>query len=402
MPDNRIGVTEEMVAELQRVIYGVGHQPDQVPRLCRRALEAAQAVAPPKETADTKRPAFGTVRRVTANPESPIECVVVGDDVMLDSEWPPASRTRVRLVYPAASSPAAPPKEREQETRDVGEAISALWTRIEARFWKGHEEGCAGRWDGEGEFDGCNCGHDSAASALEELAELAAASSPAAPATPTLLDQPTPTAYRHKNQLTGQWIYTESRCPSEWAERDGIVQEPLYLSGAAPATAEPIPDGLPEVGGESMTRTLNAFVQSCRVLLRDEQEKIAPDSALIGTLCDAVRLSREHARAMTAPLASSPAGASGTEEGIRQAERDELFALIDEYRSPLEIADDILAAGFKKSAPAGEEPDWRADANFLRGLPLASGCAPDVQVTLDALADRLAALHSRSLEKSHD
>ena len=186
-------VTEEMVARGSRAYRELAGDSDSaealsVESVVRGVLEAAQAVAPPKETADTKRPAFGTVRRVTANPESPIECVVVGDDVMLDSEWPPASRTRVRLVYPAASSPAAPPKEREQDTRDVGEAISALWTRIEARFWKGHEEGCAGRWDGEGEFDGCNCAHDSAASALEELAELAAASSPAAPATPSTGD----------------------------------------------------------------------------------------------------------------------------------------------------------------------------------------------------------------------
>ena len=110
MPSDSQPVTEEMV---EAAIFSFhGFSPNAIGKLMREdwrlALEAAQAVAPPKETADTKRPAFGTVRRVTANPESPIECVVVGDDVVLDSEWPPASRTRVRLIYPVASSPAAP------------------------------------------------------------------------------------------------------------------------------------------------------------------------------------------------------------------------------------------------------------------------------------------------------
>lgn len=56
--------------------------------------------------------------------------------------------------------------------------ISALLTQIEARFWKGHEEGCAGRWDTEGEWYGCNCAHDSAVEALETLGELARAAVP--------------------------------------------------------------------------------------------------------------------------------------------------------------------------------------------------------------------------------
>ena len=121
---------------------------------------------------------------------------------------------------------------------------------------------------------------------------------------------------------------------------------------------------------------------------------------------------------------SSPSGASGTEEGkfvawknpevkrallaLARAEGDWAVseAGVERARTSNLVTDatDALCAAIARaaSAPAGEEPDWRADANFLRGLPLASGCAPDVQVTLDALADRLAALHSRSLEKSHD
>ncbi len=120
-------------------------------------------------------------------------------------------------------------------------------------------------------------------------------SSPAAPATPSLLAQPTPTAYRHKNQLTGQWIYTESRCPSEWAERDGIVQEPLYLHPAGST-------------GAPLTLTDSAE-------LTEEVRKIAAWLADEGVTHDltGVRLSLAPLIA-AARKSSSPSGASGTEE----------------------------------------------------------------------------------------
>jgi hypothetical protein len=44
------------------------------------------------------------------------------------------------------------------------------------------------------------------------------------------------------------------------------------------------------------------FERACERLLMDEQEKISPDNALISTLCEAVRLSRECVRMATAPI----------------------------------------------------------------------------------------------------
>lgn len=40
--------------------------------------------------------------------------------------------------------------------------------------------------------------------------------------------------------------------------------------------------------------SIEAHVRACHVLLADEQEKIAPDNALISALCDSVRLAREY------------------------------------------------------------------------------------------------------------
>ena len=50
---------------------------------------------------------------------------------------------------------------------------------------------------------------------------------------------------------------------------------------------------LPIVGGRTMLRTHADFERACLVLLESEQRKIEPDNAVIGVLCDAVRLSRE-------------------------------------------------------------------------------------------------------------
>jgi hypothetical protein len=54
------------------------------------------------------------------------------------------------------------------------------------------------------------------------------------------------------------------------------------------------PRQLPEVGGEMLPTTLAQFEQRCKVQLADEQRKPNPDNALIGLLCDAVRLAREN------------------------------------------------------------------------------------------------------------
>ena len=182
----------------------------------RRVLEAAQAVAPPKASADALEAVRATLTEIADDFESGV------------------------AVMP----------------HDVAVVVARL-----IREWRDHER----------------------------------PSSPTTPATPSLLDQPTPTAYRHKNQLTGQWIYTESRCPSEWAERDGIVQEPLYLSGAAPATEEPTPWEADRVWCEALIANLSFWSPEFKAII------------------DYVVSKRPNANVSS--VASSPSGASGTEEG---------------------------------------------------------------------------------------
>lgn len=55
---------------------------------------------------------------------------------------------------------------------------------------------------------------------------------------------------------------------------------------------------LPQVGGEMMDRSIADHQRACRVLINDEQRKIAPDNHLIATLCDSVRMGREYVRHM--------------------------------------------------------------------------------------------------------
>lgn len=57
-----------------------------------------------------------------------------------------------------------------------------------------------------------------------------------------------------------------------------------------------------QVAGDSLPVPLWQFEQRANVLLSDEQAKANPDNALIGFICDAVRLARENERLATSPL----------------------------------------------------------------------------------------------------
>jgi hypothetical protein len=48
-----------------------------------------------------------------------------------------------------------------------------------------------------------------------------------------------------------------------------------------------------QIAGRRMLRSLAAFTRACEVTIAEEQKKLAPDTALIALLCDAVRLARE-------------------------------------------------------------------------------------------------------------
>ena len=56
------------------------------------------------------------------------------------------------------------------------------------------------------------------------------------------------------------------------------------------------------VAGDRMERNLGDFLCACEVSIIEEQEKLAPDNALIALLCDAVRLARETIRLATRPI----------------------------------------------------------------------------------------------------
>lgn len=51
-------------------------------------------------------------------------------------------------------------------------------------------------------------------------------------------------------------------------------------------------DHLPEVAGRRMLKSHTQFERQCRLLLKEEQEKIAPDNNLVDALCDAMTLNR--------------------------------------------------------------------------------------------------------------
>ena len=57
-------------------------------------------------------------------------------------------------------------------------------------------------------------------------------------------------------------------------------------------------DHLPEVAGRRLDISHAEFERRCRFMLKLEQEKIAPDTAVIAVLCDAVRLAREYTDTM--------------------------------------------------------------------------------------------------------
>ena len=60
-------------------------------------------------------------------------------------------------------------------------------------------------------------------------------------------------------------------------------------------------EALPSVAGRMVTGTLADLMRRAQRFLADEQDKPMPDNALIGVLCDTVRLVREHVDAQKRP-----------------------------------------------------------------------------------------------------
>jgi len=66
-------------------------------------------------------------------------------------------------------------------------------------------------------------------------------------------------------------------------------------------------DGLPEVAGRHTTRALAGLELAAQRCIFAEQSKLSPDTALIGVLCDTVRLCREYCDAMKVVPPRKPA-----------------------------------------------------------------------------------------------
>ena len=59
---------------------------------------------------------------------------------------------------------------------------------------------------------------------------------------------------------------------------------------------------LPAVGGRMIDCSLNDMERRARIFLKNEQDKIEPDTAMVAFLCDVVRLSREYGDSMMAKV----------------------------------------------------------------------------------------------------
>lgn len=131
---------------------------------------------------------------------------------------------------------------------------------------------------------------------------------------PASAREPTPSAskeksIKHATQAPGH-VFTDARLERlrEVAETNLLL--PAWVLDCVKELqrlrAAHEPRTLPEVAGDSLPTTLAQFEQRCKVLLADEQEKPSPDNALIGLLCDAVRLARENERMAKAGITPPP------------------------------------------------------------------------------------------------
>lgn len=76
-------------------------------------------------------------------------------------------------------------------------------------------------------------------------------------------------------------------------EREAEMRDadPGDIESPAPKTERRV-----TVAGDTLLTSLADHVRGCEVFMAEEQEKIAPDTALIGLLCNSVRLARENER----------------------------------------------------------------------------------------------------------
>jgi hypothetical protein len=78
---------------------------------------------------------------------------------------------------------------------------------------------------------------------------------------------------------------------------------------------------LPAVGGRRLDCSNAQFEWKCLCALKREQEKIAPDNAVIAVLCDAVRCVREYSDMMQASFSPNDPAQAQPAARVRPANR---------------------------------------------------------------------------------
>lgn len=135
------------------------------------------------------------------------------------------------------------------------------------------------------------------------------ANTPAADA-PTLAVRLREAASRVSNHCFGKGDATLMSIPAQpgydvdlllMAAADALEASPAISPSASPAPGDTV-----AIAGDMMTWTLAQFRCRAQMLAHEEQQKIAPDNALIAFICEAVRLSRENERMATQPIGAPP------------------------------------------------------------------------------------------------
>jgi len=106
-----------------------------------------------------------------------------------------------------------------------------------------------------------------------------------------------------------------------------------------------------QIGGDTLSVSLNEFNRRAEILLADEQEKPLPDNALIAFLCDAVRLSREYSDSV-----KETGGwvKSAGEDGLKRIELEEQIT--------------TLRAELRQERARRRQVEWRYE-NQGKGVP---------------------------------
>lgn len=119
-----------------------------------------------------------------------------------------------------------------------------------------------------------------------------------------------------------------------------------------------------QVAGDTLPTALWQFEQRASVLLSDEQAKASPDNALVGFICDAVRLARENAKMATGLGAVIERERSAVEPSVRKAEHFDIFPAEGCSRCPWNVGDlHNRDCGYPDCSPAWKPNDdpngWR-------------------------------------------